>query len=108
MDGDVIRFRYGGGDRFDMKFLEADPSGRVRWQVVEGPSEWVGTKIGWKLRQKGDDPMVLIKHEGWRERVEFMHFCSTKWAEFLLNPTSLIETGKGTAWPHDLRLHELH
>jgi uncharacterized protein YndB with AHSA1/START domain len=108
LDGDVIRFRFGGNNGFDMKVLEADPSGRVRWEVVAGPEEWVGTKIGWQLRQEGDYTMVLFKHEGWREPVEFMHFCSTKWATFLLSLRSVVETGKGAAWPNDVKLHELH
>jgi hypothetical protein len=37
-----------------------------------------------------------------------MHFCSTKWATFLLSLRSLVETGKGAAWPNDVKLHELH
>lgn len=108
LDGDVIRFRFGGDNGFDMKVLEADPSGRVHWEVVAGPEQWVGTKIGWQLRQEGDYTMVLFKHEGWREPVEFMHFCSTKWATFLLSLRSVVETGKGAAWPNDVKLHELH
>ena len=108
MDGEVIRFRFGGDNGFDMKVLEADPAGRVCWEVIDGPQEWIGTKIGWKLRQDGDYTTVLFKHEGWREPVEFMLFCSTKWATFLLSLKSLIETAKGAAWPHDVKLHELH
>jgi Activator of Hsp90 ATPase homolog 1-like protein len=98
VDGDTIRFRFGGDNGFDMKVLEAVPSDRVCWEVVEGPEEWVGTKIGWQLRQKGDYTMVIFKHEGWREPVEFMHFCSTKWATFLLSLRFLVETGNGAAW----------
>lgn len=108
LDGDVIRIRFGGDHGFDMKVLEADPAGRVCWEVHEGPPEWIGTKIRWTLRQEGDYTMVLFKHEGWREPVEFMHFCSTKWATFLLSLRSLVETGAGAAWPNDVRLHELH
>jgi hypothetical protein len=35
---------------------------------------------------------VLFKHQGWKEPVEFMHHCSTKWAVFLLSLKSLLET----------------
>ena len=31
-------------------------------------------------RQVDDYTIVLFKHEGWEEPVEFMHHCSTKWA----------------------------
>ena len=30
MDGDAIRFRFGGNNGFDVEVLEADPAGRVR------------------------------------------------------------------------------
>ena len=62
-----------------MKVAELNPGRLVRWEVVEGPPEWVGTHVQWDLRQDGDYTVVLFKHEGWREPVEFMHHCSTKW-----------------------------
>ena len=54
------------------------PSG-CAWRVVDGPEEWVGTTIDWDLRQDGDYTIVLFAHQGWKEPVEFMHHCSTKW-----------------------------
>jgi len=36
--------------------------------------------------------------------VEFMHHCSTKWGVFLLSLKSLLETGKGSPHPNDLKL----
>jgi hypothetical protein len=50
----------------------------VRWQVVDGPEEWLGTTVHWDLRQDGEYTIVPFKHEGWREQVEFMSHCSTK------------------------------
>jgi len=41
------------------------------WKVVDGPKEWVGTKISWDLRKEGERSIVMFKHEGWREPVEF-------------------------------------
>src|SRR4030095_745433 len=49
---------------FDMKVLELDPGKRVLWEVVDGPQEWIGTKIGWDLDQADDYAIVLFKHEG--------------------------------------------
>jgi uncharacterized protein YndB with AHSA1/START domain len=101
--GGVLQFRFGNGG-FDMKILELQPGKRVLWQVVDGPEEWLGTKICFDLRQDGDWTIVLFKHEGWREAVEFMHHCSTKWAVFLLSLKSLLETGKGAPWPNEIKL----
>src|SRR5437899_1155985 len=92
--GGVLQFRFGAGG-FDLKVLELHPAKRVLLQVVDGPKEWIGTKISWELKQEGDYSIVLFKHEGWNEPVEFMHHCSTKWAIFLMSLTSLLETGEG-------------
>ncbi|WP_433631222.1 SRPBCC family protein [Nocardia sp. CA-120079] len=101
--GGVLQFRFDAGG-FDMKVLELDPGKRVRWEVVEGPEEWVGTQVDWSLDQADDYTVILFKHEGWKEPVEFMHHCSTKWAVFLLSLKSLVETGKGAPDPHDVKI----
>jgi hypothetical protein len=101
--GGVLQFRFGAGG-FDMKVLELHSARRVLWQVVDGPEEWIGTKISFDLEQRGDWTIVLFKHEGWKEPVEFMHHCSTKWGVFLLSLKSLLETGKGAPWPNEIKL----
>ena len=101
--GGVLLFRFGAGG-FDMKVLELQTAKRVLWQVVDGPEEWIGTKISFDLEQKGDWTIILFKHEGWKEPVEFMHHCSTKWAVFLLSLKSLLETGKGAPYPNAIKL----
>ena len=101
--GGMIRFRFGAGG-FDMTVAELHPSEHVLWQVATGPDEWLGTTISFDLKQSGDWTIVLFKHAGWKQPVEFMHHCSTKWAVFLLSLKSLLETGKGTPWPNEIKL----
>ena len=81
--------------------LDTRQDEKVSWRVVDGPEEWVGTTIDWDLRQDGDWTIVNFAHQGWREPVEFMHHCSTKWATFLLSLKSMVETGEGSPAPHD-------
>jgi uncharacterized protein YndB with AHSA1/START domain len=106
--GGVLQFRFSDGvaeiGGIDMKVLELQPAKRVLWQVVGGPEDWIGTKISWELKQEGDWTIILFKHQGWKEPVEFMHHCSTKWAMFLMSLKSLLETGKGTPNPNDIKL----
>jgi uncharacterized protein YndB with AHSA1/START domain len=101
--GGVLEFRFDAGG-FDMKVLELQPAARVLWQVTDGPEEWVGTTVSWDLKQDGDYTIVLFKHQGWREPVEFMHHCSTKWALFLMSLKSLVETGRGAPDPRDVKI----
>ena len=91
--GGVLKFRFDGGG-FDMKVLELQSGKRVLWQVIEGPEEWVGTRISFDLKQEGEWTIILFKHEGWKEPVEFMHHCSTKWAVFLLSLKSLLKPAR--------------
>jgi hypothetical protein len=87
-----------------MKVLEAEQDERVTWEVVDGPTEWVGTTIDWQLRADGDWTVVMFEHAGWAEPVEFMYHCSTKWATYLLSLKALLETGTGTPSPRDLHI----
>jgi len=97
--GGTINFEF-----CDMQVLAAD-STLVHWRCVRGPAEWLGTEIKFVLEWKRDQTFVMFFHTNWKEPVEFMHHCSTKWATFLLSLRDAIETGAGKPAPHDLKIH---
>ena len=105
--GGVLGFRFPNGG-FDMEVVELRPAERVTWRVVDGPAEWIGTTVDWRLRRDGDWTIVLFTHAGWAEPVEFMHHCSTKWATFLMSLKSLVETGAGAPAPKDVQISDWH
>ena len=105
--GGVVEFRFGPGG-IDMKVVELDPGRLVRWEVVGGPEEWIGTEVRFDIRQDGDWTIVLFRHEGWREPVEFMSHCSTQWATYLVSLKQLLETGTGAPDPRDLLISDWH
>ena len=102
--GGTIHFRVEGGG-FDMKVVESKPGEVVKWQCVGGPAEWIGTELTFRLQTKEDQTVVLFRHAGWREPVEFMHHCSTKWAVFLLSLKNWIERAEGRPHPYDVKIH---
>jgi uncharacterized protein YndB with AHSA1/START domain len=102
VDG-VIRFRFELGE-IDMKVVELVAGKRVRWEVVGGPEEWIGTTVSFDLEPDGNYTTVLFRHQGWKEPVEFMHHCSTKWGVFLLSLKSRLETGTGAPAPRDVKI----
>ena len=106
--GGTLKFRFSKGDvdlgGFEMKVHELQPAERVLWEVIDGPAEWVGTTISFHLKQEGEYTIVLFKHQGWKQPVEFMHHCSTKWAIFMMSLKSLVETGKGAPSPEDIKI----
>jgi uncharacterized protein YndB with AHSA1/START domain len=99
-----IHFQFGDRGFFGVKVLELVPGKRVLWEVVKGPDKWVGTKIGFELKQEGAQATVLFKHQDWSEPSEFMHHCSTKWATFLMSMKSFVELGKGSPFPDDVHI----
>ena len=98
--GGVILFGF-----TDMKVVEAKPHEFVKWQCIRGPEEWVGTEVSFRLRQEKDQTFVLFKHANWKEPVEFMHHCSTKWATFLLSLRDWLERSEGRPSPYDIKIH---
>jgi uncharacterized protein YndB with AHSA1/START domain len=102
--GGVIKFRQEGGG-FDMRIDELTPNRLVRWTCVGGPPEWVGTGITFKLSSTDTETVVLFTHANWKEEVEFMHHCSTKWATFLLSLKSLLERDEGRPLPYAVKIH---
>jgi hypothetical protein len=60
-----------------VQFTVVDAVPHQGWEVVGGPEEWIGTEVRFDIRQDGDWTIVLFRHEGWREPVEFTFHCST-------------------------------
>lgn len=102
--GGVIKFQFGDRGFIEMTVLELEPGKRVLWQVSGGPGEWIGTTVSFDLAPEDDWTVVRFKHQGWKEPSDFMHSCSTKWATFLMSLKSLLETGRGAAYPNDVHI----
>ena len=68
---------------------EAAPAGQSRPQAGAEP---------------GGETVLLFTHADWREPVEFMHHCSTKWAYFLLGLKAGLEGGPATPYPQDMAI----
>ena len=105
--GGKIEFRFIPGG-FDMEVVELVPGALVRWRVVDGPPEWVGTTVEFHLSRAGDFTIVNFAHLGWAEHVEFMSHCTTKWASYLLSLKQMVETGTGAPAPDDLQISDWH
>ena len=81
------------------------PYRHVVLRCVEGPDEWVCTDLNFRLSSAGDDgTVVLFSHENWREPIEFMYHCSTKWAYYLLGLKGGLEGREYTPYPDDMKI----
>jgi uncharacterized protein YndB with AHSA1/START domain len=102
--GGVLQFRFDDHGGNDMEIVELARPRRIAWKCVAGAPEWIGTKISFDLKETDGETKLLFAQRGWREQVEFMHYCSTKWATYLVGMKALIETGRGTPYPYDTRI----
>ncbi len=65
--------------------LSRDPL-RIAWRCVEGPDDWLGTRITYALTPRADGGTTLLfSHEGWERESEFMNGCSTNWCAYLMS-----------------------
>ncbi len=75
-------------------------SDRVVWRCVEGPEDWLQTRIVFALKPRDSGGTTLLfSHEGWAKESEFMNGCSTNWAAYLMSLKSGAEGEGFNAYP---------
>ena len=77
---------------------------RVEWKCVKGPDDWMNTSVTFELRETDAETVLNFTHGDWREPVEFMGHCSTKWATFLVGLKNGLEGGETVAWPNEVEI----
>ncbi|MBV9119964.1 MAG: SRPBCC domain-containing protein [Chloroflexi bacterium] len=103
-EGGELRFFFGQPEpSATMHVRKAKANQRVEWRCIQGPEEWLDTDILFDIRPEGDETVLMFTHADWREPVEFMHHCSSRWGYFLLSLKAGLEGRQATPWPEDLR-----
>jgi len=87
-----------------MLVIAAEANTLVHWRCTGGPDEWLNTEVIFRLEWKDGQTFVLFKHAVWKQPVEFMHHCSTKWATSLVSLRHLLEKSDGHPLPRDLKI----
>lgn len=99
----TLAFRFGENGGFDM-MVKDNRDGFVLWEVTEGPEDWVGTQLEFRIVEDEGQNRLLFRHIGWPDEGGFFHHCSTKWATFILSMRDMVETGQGRPFPNDLKI----
>lgn len=102
--GKELEFYFGGDQPGAiMRVAQLVPGERVVWECVDGPSDWIGTTLTFELypgpATERHETVVKFAHAGWREPVEFMYHCSTRWAQFLVGLKTGLEGGTWQPYP---------
>ena len=108
-----------GGDSIvggTLRFFFGSPQPSAVMEVVDlyrrsgglalraGTDEWVGTNLTFDLKRDGDQTVVLFSHADWREPVEFMYHCSTKWAVLSPRAQGRLRRRYGYSVSRDLKI----
>lgn len=99
--GGRIGVRFSDSERPAAVFeiIEREPH-QVVWRCVEGPSDWLDTRITFALEPRSDGGTTLLfSHRGWKEENEFMHGCSTNWGAYLTSLKTGAEGRGFSAYP---------
>jgi uncharacterized protein YndB with AHSA1/START domain len=79
--------------------VERSPE-QIVWCCVEGPSDWIDTRITFALKPRTDGGTTLLfSHTGWQQENEFMNGCSTNWAAYLMSLKTGAEGHGFNAYP---------
>lgn len=94
-----VYFRDQGEPAAVFEVLERSPE-QIVWRCVDGPSDWIGTRVRYALKRRGDGGTTLLfSHEDWQQENEFMNGCSTNWAAYLMSLKSGAEGEEFSAFP---------
>ncbi len=107
--GDKIEFRFRNDDGsikgfMKMEVSKLEPARSVLWRCLEGPPDWIGTELSFRLSQEGEYTILIFGHNHWKEATESTAHCSMKWAVFLMSLRDLVEKGRGQPAPHDIKI----
>jgi uncharacterized protein YndB with AHSA1/START domain/DNA-binding transcriptional ArsR family regulator len=75
-------------------------AGQIVWRFLEGPHDWVDTRITYALEARDDGGTTLLFiPEGWRQENELMSGSSTSWAACLMSLKSGADCRRFKAYP---------
>jgi uncharacterized protein YndB with AHSA1/START domain len=75
-------------------------SDQIVWRCLNGPADWIDTRITFKLNPRTDGGTTLLfTHSGWQHESEFMGNCSTNWAAYLRSLKTGAEGHGFSAYP---------
>ncbi len=78
---------------------------KVEVQCVVGPGLWQNSQLLFELEQAEDQVFVTFTHQNSASGEDDFLYFNTKWTCYLLSLKSLIETGKGSPYPNDIKIH---
>jgi uncharacterized protein YndB with AHSA1/START domain len=100
--GGIIRFRFGEFGN-DMRVLSMRKNEWLLWECVDGPDDWIGTRISFQLDDNGNKARTRVRfeHGCWKTANDFFAGCTFTWGRYMESLRQYCQTGKGEAFGSD-------
>lgn len=79
-----------------------EPSSDIEYEMVDAAEDWMGTRVGFHLRQDGSQTLLAFHHTGWSRGGDHYATSSYCWAMYLRVMKRLLELGESV--PYEERL----
>ena len=76
-----------------------DPPVLVHLTCIDGPSEWPGTQLAFRIESTDEGSSLRFWHGGWEYEDGALPTCSFEWAMSLDSLRRYLEAGQGTPRP---------
>ena len=90
----VYELDFGPGYHWKARVTACSPPESFEWELTDADSDWVGTRVGFKLEQSGDKTNVQFHHTGWPEPNAHYRISCYCWAMYLRILKRFVEHGE--------------
>jgi len=93
--GELYRFDFGPGYRWQGLLAACDPDRWIEWEITDADGDWTGTKVGARFTERdGDRTVVDFYNSGWRHANDHFRTSSCCWANYLRVLRRFVEHGE--------------
>ena len=100
--GAIYDLGFGQGYAWQAKISNCVPGSEIEWEMTRADADWLGTRVGFRLQEKGNATKVHFHHTGWPEENVHYRTSSFCWAMYLRLLKRYVEQGDVVAY--DARL----
>ena len=89
----------------NFQYKEIKPNSKVIMECLSGPGPWLHSELVFELEASEDQVFVTLTHHNPDATDDDFLYFSTKWPVYLLSLRDFVETGSGTPYPNDIKIH---
>lgn len=105
-EGETLSLIFNELTTLNFKYQEIKPNRKLILTCFDSFKSWNKTQLVFELEEKeGQIFLTLIHGKINEDDIESLTYFSSKWTIYLLSLKQLLETGKGTPYPNELKLY---